>query len=239
MSHGNHLFKFPQVGGGEVVVALGPDGMPIVTRMSALADSHPLLQWVELRVKMPVAMWLFQHRVRPNQITLAGLAICISAAMLLYATHSTFLAGIVFAFGCLGDLFDGAVARLTKNHNFGMGKLLDIYSDKLSEWSMLVGIGRSYPGETAVLAILAIASSLVVTTAKTGAEEAGIYVKWNEVYIFGHPGRVAIMIAGMLIASFADSQVSALNVMLIVLNVSNVLIAIQRIMKVILAWWNG
>ena len=71
---------------------------------------HTLHALVTRRVAIPIANRLVAHGVTANQVTAAGLAVCLMAAAAICANGPLALAGILFLIGSFGDLIDGSIA---------------------------------------------------------------------------------------------------------------------------------
>ena len=74
--------------------------------------THRFQQWIRRRAQA-AAGWLARLPVTPNQITVAGMLVVFGAAALV-ASGNLLAGGVVLAFGASFDIFDGALARVTK-----------------------------------------------------------------------------------------------------------------------------
>ncbi|NOT08027.1 MAG: CDP-alcohol phosphatidyltransferase family protein [Gemmatimonadales bacterium] len=131
----------------------------------------------------PISGWLLRAHVRPNTITTIGaLVVVISAAAFAFG-HIRWGGALLLASGIV-DTFDGQVAR-----RGGMvskfGAFYDSTLDRVGDGATFVGIAAyllKAPGvqwriETAVVCMVAIVSSLIVSYARARAEGLGIDCK--------------------------------------------------------------
>ena len=80
--------------------------------------THRFQQWVRRRAQ-GIAGWMAGLPITPNQITVAGMLVVFAAAALV-ASGNLLAGGVVLAFGASFDIFDGALARVTKrSHPYG------------------------------------------------------------------------------------------------------------------------
>lgn len=120
-----------------------------------------------------VACVLIRLRVSPSGLTLAGLALSVGSGYFFRAGRWKTAAVILMVAG-LCDLFDGAVARLSRRVT-GFGGFLDSTVDRLSDAAVLGGIllyySRAQTDTYMVLAaLLALVGSFLVSYARARAE---------------------------------------------------------------------
>ena len=89
-------------------------------------------------IELPGASFLGRMGLSPNAITFIGFGLCVVAAVLVGSGHFLF-GGVVFLIGAGLDMFDGALARLSKSES-AFGALLDSVFDRLGEASLFLGI---------------------------------------------------------------------------------------------------
>jgi CDP-diacylglycerol--glycerol-3-phosphate 3-phosphatidyltransferase len=116
--------------------------------------------------------FLFRLPLTPNQLTLAGTAMSVMAALAL--SQGWFgLAALGVALGALGDVLDGAMARI-KGLETPFGAFLDSTLDRLADMALFLGL-IVYYGEQARsgavwLAGGALVGSVLVSYARARAE---------------------------------------------------------------------
>ncbi len=131
----------------------------------------------------PIAEWLLRAHVRPNTLTTVGaLLVVISAAA--YAFGWIRSGGALLLASGIVDTFDGQVAR-----RGGMvskfGAFYDSTLDRVGDGATFIGIAAyllrvpdvAWRIETAVLCMVAVLSSLLVSYARARAEGLGIDCK--------------------------------------------------------------
>jgi CDP-diacylglycerol--glycerol-3-phosphate 3-phosphatidyltransferase len=196
-----------------------------------------LYTWFDNAVKYPGGRTLLRLGLTGNQITLAGLAISALAGVLIAATGSYWLGGLVFLVGATADLFDGAVARLSGAATSSrLGGWLDTFSDKLGEAALLLGLMFALPdaGDVRLAAAVAL-SSLLVGFAKASAGEYHIRPEWLEVKLLGRPGRVLLLVSGLVLSGAPGlAPVPVVRVMLWAMLLGfNLPVLAQRVRKIL------
>jgi CDP-diacylglycerol--glycerol-3-phosphate 3-phosphatidyltransferase len=116
--------------------------------------------------------FLFRLPLSPNQLTLAGTAMSVMAALAL--SQGWFgLAALGVALGGLGDVLDGAVAR-TKGLETPFGAFLDSTLDRLADMALFLGLIVYYAGQARLGAVWlaggALVASVLVSYARARAE---------------------------------------------------------------------
>ncbi len=154
-----------------------------------------LHDWIE-RMMAPLTRSLTGMGVTANQVTVAGLCTALAAAGLI-AADQLLLAGLVWLLAGLLDLLDGAMAR-HQNDAGGFGAFFDSTLDRISEGAILAAIAYHFAvrGEpiTAILAIVALLGSLLVSYTRARAESLGVQCK---VGIATRAERVLLLGAGL------------------------------------------
>ncbi len=116
--------------------------------------------------------FLFRLPLSPNQLTLAGTAMSVMAALAL--SQGWFgLAALGLALGALGDVLDGAVAR-TRGIETPFGAFLDSTLDRLADMALFLGLIVYYAGQARLGAVWlaggALVASVLVSYARARAE---------------------------------------------------------------------
>jgi CDP-diacylglycerol---glycerol-3-phosphate 3-phosphatidyltransferase len=145
---------------------------------------------------------LIESRLTPNAISLTGLALCVLAAVLVFAEQYV-LGGLAFAIGSVCDMLDGRYSRMSgKGTSFGA--FLDSTLDRIEEGIVLAAVAYQFSrsGDDAVVAavVIAVLASLMVSYTRARAEALGVECK---VGIADRPVRVIILSIGLLFATGA------------------------------------
>ena len=161
---------------------------------------------LRVRIRSLSARWLEQPGARaldrlgvtPNVATLLGLALSIVSAFLV-ATGALALGGVVLLASGVLDMMDGALARLTGRASRG-GALLDSVADRLAEAAVLLGmlvlaLARE-DDALAVLAFLALATSVLVSYIRARAEGLGL---GESPGLVTRPERVVVLGLGLIL----------------------------------------
>jgi CDP-diacylglycerol---glycerol-3-phosphate 3-phosphatidyltransferase len=154
-------------------------------------------QWVRRRAQA-VARWLAKLPITPNQITVAGMLVVFAAAALV-AGGNLLAAGVVLAFGASFDIFDGALARVTKR-SYPYGAFLDSTTDRYAEAAVYIGLAAYYVGQPnprpAVLGVLlALVGSMSVSYVRARAQSLGFKCDSG---LFARPERIVATIVGLV-----------------------------------------
>lgn len=86
----------------------------------------------------PIARLAIRARITPNAVTVGGTLGTAVAAMYFYPRGDLFIGTFVIIFFALSDLFDGAIARLSKTGASAWGGFLDSTCDRLTD-SVILG----------------------------------------------------------------------------------------------------
>ncbi len=135
------------------------------------------------------AKLLAQKNITPNQLTLGGLGLSLISGIL-YASGHFFPAGLVCIFGCLGDMLDGALARVTgKSSKFGafLDSTTDRYGDVFLFGGLAVHYARMDEIGWLVICLIIIAGSYATSYAKARAEN---FIDACSTGIFERPERM-------------------------------------------------
>lgn len=149
-------------------------------------------------VVKPLVPILSRSRLKPNTLTLIGLAISGIAATAIAMKH-LLLAGLLVLFSGLFDLLDGALARLTSQAS-SFGALLDSVADRVSEAILFLGLLVMYIREPSpleiVLVFLTLVGSFLISYIRARAEGLGIQCQagW-----FTRAERVMVLALGLLL----------------------------------------
>lgn len=171
-------------------------------------------------VSDPVARALLRMRVRPNQLTIAGLGVS-GAAAWAFASGSLRLGAALLAVAGLFDFFDGSLARLAGQETC-FGAFLDSVVDRYSDLVVLLGIlvFFHWAGDGGGLAstMATIVGSVMVSYTKARAQSVGVPC---EIGLMERPERMIGLIAGAALGLLGPAMI----VLAVLTNVT----AVQRI----------
>ena len=182
-------------------------------------------QWVRRRAQA-IARWLAKLPITPNQITVAGMLVVFAAGALVAGGH-LLAAGVVLAFGASFDIFDGALARVTKR-SYPYGAFLDSTTDRYAEAAVYIGLAAYYVGQPnprpAVLGVLlALVGSMSVSYVRARAQSLGFKCDSG---LFARPERIVATIVGLVFGGWV------LFVVIWTLALLTNFTALQRILEV-------
>jgi CDP-diacylglycerol--glycerol-3-phosphate 3-phosphatidyltransferase len=86
----------------------------------------------------PIARLAIRARITPNAVTVGGTLGTAVSAMYFYPRGDLFIGTLVIIFFALSDLFDGAIARLSKTGASAWGGFLDSTCDRVTD-SVILG----------------------------------------------------------------------------------------------------
>lgn len=159
----------------------------------------------------PLMPILSKSRLKPNFLTLFGLAINMAAATVIAMGH-LFFGGFLILFSGLFDLLDGALARFT-NQTSRFGAVLDSTVDRISEAVLFLGLLVLYVGRESTLEIwlifLTLVGSFLISYIRARAEGLGLECR---IGLFTRAERVIVLALGLLL-----NQVSIALMALVVL----------------------
>ncbi len=131
----------------------------------------------------PVTRVLTWLGVRPSQVTVAGVLICLAGAALVVADRLV-LGGIVWLTGSALDLIDGALARSQRKASDG-GAFLDSTLDRISEGALFAALAYHFAqaGDALAAALTAVAllGAFLVSSTRARAEALGANCKVGSV----------------------------------------------------------
>jgi CDP-diacylglycerol--glycerol-3-phosphate 3-phosphatidyltransferase len=175
----------------------------------------------------PVTAWLIRWGATPNVITTVGaLLVCVSAVA--YGLGGVRLGGGLLLLSGVVDTFDGAVARGSGQVS-RFGAFYDSTLDRVGDGATFIGIaiyflrapGVEYRIESALLCMVAVLSSLLVSYARARAEGLGLECKVGIVQraerllglgvpsllIGAGPGGLVLQVIAALLAVFSTVTV--------------------------------
>jgi CDP-diacylglycerol--glycerol-3-phosphate 3-phosphatidyltransferase len=147
---------------------------------------------------------LEQAKVTPNALSVAGVALCVAGAVVVYFEYKSewlFLAGAaLFVMGSVLDILDGALAR-SRGTGTPFGAFMDSTVDRVGEGFMLGAVAlvlmRDGSEWGVALAIAAIGGSFLVSYTRAKAESMGLK---GDVGIGSRAERVIVITSGLVLA---------------------------------------
>jgi CDP-diacylglycerol--glycerol-3-phosphate 3-phosphatidyltransferase len=174
----------------------------------------------------PVVNLLARLGVSPTAVTLAGLPLSLGVAYF-FATGRFFWAGVLTALVGLCDSTDGELSRLTGKAS-ATGAFLDSNVDRFSEAVMFIGLYWYYQPLNpwyALLAVLAIVCSLMVSYVRARAEGVG---RECSVGLFERPVRVVVLLVGAIVLGRRYMPIAVA-----VITLGSLITVIQRLVHVL------
>ena len=171
----------------------------------------------------PIAVFLNRIGIRPNTVTLVGLAGTIGCAVLIALGHMTW-AGILLLIMGPVDAMDGALARM-RNEATHWGAFVDSVTDRYSELFLFLGFLIHYMLQAnatgILLAYLAAAGSVLVSYVKARADASKLDAN---VGLLTRVERYLVLIPGLMF----NLPLAVLVIIAIFANFT----ALQRILRV-------
>jgi len=136
-----------------------------------------LLKPAVTRVITPTAKGLLRMGLTPNSMTVFGGIGVVASSYFFYPTGHFFLGSIIITIFVLSDLFDGTMARLSKEGSSPWGSFLDSTFDRVTDSSILIalvlGIDAHHDPLIPVI-LIAILTGVLVPYIRAKAESIGV-----------------------------------------------------------------
>ena len=163
-----------------------------------MANLAKIRKSIGSRIANPIVGTLAKTGLKPDTLTLVGLAINIGAACLIALNHFV-LGGVLVLVSGLFDLLDGALARFTKQTT-KFGAILDSTVDRISEAAIFCGLLLWYIPRGSEIEILLIFAVLIGSflTSYIRARAEGIGLEC-QVGLFTRAERVIVLVLGLLL----------------------------------------
>ena len=176
----------------------------------------------------PIAEFLNRLGIRPNTVTLIGLAGTVGCSLLIGFGHMTW-AGILLLIMGPVDAMDGALARM-RNEASAWGAFVDAVTDRYSELFLFLGFLMYYMAHSnpigILFAYLAAAGSVLVSYVKARADASKLDAN---VGVLTRVERYLVLIPGLIFSGlYPPLALIALIIIAIFANVT----ALQRIFRV-------
>ena len=177
---------------------------------------------------LPIAEFLNRIGIRPNTLTLIGLAGTVGVAVLISFNYMTWAGLLLLLMGPV-DVMDGALARL-RNEASAWGAFVDAVTDRYSELFLFLGFLIHYlvQGNVAgiLLAYLAASGSVLVSYVKARADASKLDAN---VGLLTRVERYLVLIPGLIFSGlYPPLALIALIIIAIFANIT----ALQRIFRV-------
>jgi CDP-diacylglycerol--glycerol-3-phosphate 3-phosphatidyltransferase len=144
-----------------------------------------------------IARVLQATHISPNMLTVIGFVVALGVAAVL-ASGQLLLGGILMILAAVFDAFDGTLARVA-NRTSRFGAFLDSTLDRYSESVIFLGLLVYYLQAgiqtEAILVVVALMGSLMVSYTRARAEGLGLDIKSG---LLTRVERVLILIAGLI-----------------------------------------
>jgi len=92
------------------------------------------------RAIIPIARGALRVGLTPNAVTFVGALGLVSSALYFYPRQEFFVGTLLISFFALSDLFDGAMARMSKRGESKWGGFLDSTIDRITDSAILLGL---------------------------------------------------------------------------------------------------
>lgn len=176
----------------------------------------------------PIAAFLNRLGIRPNTVTLIGLAGTVGCALLIGFGHMTWAGLLLLIMGPV-DAMDGALARM-RNEASAWGAFVDAVTDRYSELFLFLGFLMYYMAHSNPLGILfsylAAAGSVLVSYIKARADASKLDAN---VGMLTRVERYLVLIPGLIFSGlYPPLALIALIIIAIFANIT----ALQRIFRV-------
>jgi len=157
------------------------------------------------RLAMRAMAGLGRTRVSPDALTTAGVALCATAAVIVYFEYrwdlvAFWLGAFLFVIGSVADILDGALAR-SSGKGTPFGAFLDSTTDRMGEGFMLGAIALVFARDGDLLSVAfafaAVGGSFLVSYTRARAEALGLK---GDVGIGSRAERVVVIVSGLVLA---------------------------------------
>ena len=129
------------------------------------------------RLITPVASMALRLGITPNAVTWIGAVGVVAAALYFYPKGEFFMGTLIICVMALSDLFDGTMARISKNGSSKWGGFLDSTIDRITDSAILVGVSIYLINKDDVLAVVVmvtLVTGILVPYIRAKAECFGI-----------------------------------------------------------------
>ncbi|WP_149359843.1 phosphatidylinositol phosphate synthase [Lolliginicoccus suaedae] len=183
------------------------------------------------KVTAPIGRALIRAGLSPDAVTIAGTALSVAAAIVLFGRDQLFWGAIIISLFVLLDLVDGAMAR-ARGGGTAFGAVLDATGDRIADGAIFGSLAwwAAYHAESPTLVIatlICLVASQVVSYAKARAEASGLRADGG---LVERSDRLVIVLLG---AGFTGIGVGfAIHLAMWVLVVGSIITVVQRVLAV-------
>jgi CDP-diacylglycerol---glycerol-3-phosphate 3-phosphatidyltransferase len=164
-----------------------------------MANLTQMRRDIGYRIANPMVRILARSSLKPDTLTLLGLAVNLGAAYTI-ARDYLVLGGVLVLVSGIFDLLDGALARFAKRAT-KFGAILDSTVDRVSEAAVLFGLIVWYVSKGAEIEILLVFAVLIgsflVSYVRARGEGLGLQC---QVGLFTRAERVIVLAVGLLLS---------------------------------------
>ena len=180
----------------------------------------------------PMCRFLLRCGLTPNALTTIGALGSVFASLFYLPRGDFFVGTLVVTFFVLSDLFDGTMARLSKEGSTKWGALIDSTMDRVTDAAICIGI-LLYFNEagnnplTVRLALIVLVTGALIPYIRAKAESLGIECK---VGIAERAERLIVLLVATGLYGLGITPV--MNIALVVLSVLGFVTITQRLLVV-------
>lgn len=138
---------------------------------SALDLNYPITRYLYRPLSGPLASVLARTSVTPVQVTWVSAALAAAAAVA-FARSAYLLGAVLTLAASVTDCVDGDLARMTGSGSRS-GAFLDSVLDRWTDSALIVGLAISDSGDCRVIALVALAASLLTSYTRARAQSLG------------------------------------------------------------------
>ncbi|MDO8436217.1 MAG: CDP-alcohol phosphatidyltransferase family protein [bacterium] len=175
------------------------------------------------RVNVKIGYYLAKTGVSPNSLTVAGIFVSFSAALVI-PLYGLVYGAFAMAFASLFDLLDGAVAKAT-NKTTNFGAFLDDVADRISEAFFFSAIFFITGGSFVVFATAV--TSILVSYVKASATTRGYKITSGA--ILGRPLRIVLLFILMIASPWFE--ITSTLWLIVIINICVMILRWREIQK--------
>ena len=165
-----------------------------------IGDQSRLTSWLRAAsrgILESIARVLQATHISPNMLTVIGFVLALVVAYVL-ASGQLLWGGVLMILAAVFDAFDGTLARVSnRTSRFGafLDSTLDRYSESVIFLGLLIHYIRTDQQTEAILVVVALVGSLMVSYTRARAEGLGLDIKSG---LLTRVERVLILIVGLI-----------------------------------------
>jgi CDP-diacylglycerol--glycerol-3-phosphate 3-phosphatidyltransferase len=180
----------------------------------------------------PLCRFFLRCGLTPNTLTTLGALGSVIASLYFFSNGEFFIGTVVVTFFALSDLFDGTMARLSKEGSSRWGALIDSTLDRVTDSSICIGIllyflDHDGASLTVVMTLFVLVTGALIPYIRARAESLGIECN---VGIAERAERLIILLVATGLYGLGIEP--AMNVALAVLSILGTVTITQRLLVV-------